>query len=100
RTIALDLDRATPYRSLSLAGGVIRPFQTENGKECQRDLMRCAAAREINTKVPFCELPKADQDWVMHGEKRGATGEELWQEGLWYGVKGFCDWLESRTDKN
>jgi excinuclease ABC subunit A len=69
RTIALDLDRAIPDRSLSLAGGVVRPFRTENGKECQRDLMRCAAAREVNTKIPFCELPKADQDWVLFGER-------------------------------
>src|SRR5262249_7529405 len=47
RTIALDLMRAIPDRSLSIAQGVVKPFQTENGRECQRDLMRCAAAKEV-----------------------------------------------------
>lgn len=99
RTIAIDLERALPDRSLSIAGGVIKPFQTENGQQCQRDLMRCAAVREVDVKCPFDELPKADRDWVMYGERKGASGEELWEDGLWYGVKGFFDWLESKAYK-
>ncbi len=99
RTIAIDLERAIPDRSLSIAGGVIKPFQTENGQQCQRDLMRCAAVREVDVKCPFDELPKADRDWVKYGERKGAKGEELWEEGLWYGVQGFFDWLESKAYK-
>ena len=99
RTIALDLQRAIPDRALSIAQGVVKPFQTESGQECQRDLMRCAAAKEIDTMCPFEDLPKADQDWILHGEKSGVKGEELWQAGLWYGVKGFFDWLETKSYK-
>jgi excinuclease ABC subunit A len=99
RTITLDLDRALPDRSLSIAKGVIKPFQTENGQECQRDLLRCAAERGLDVRVPFSELSKADQNWVMFGERPGTNGEELWQAGEWYGVKGFFDWLEARTYK-
>ncbi len=99
RTIAIDLERALPDRSLSIARGVIKPFQTENGQQCQRDLMRCAAVREVDVKCPFDDLPKADRDWVMYGERKGAKGEELWEDGLWYGVKGFFDWLESKAYK-
>ncbi len=99
RTIALDLSRAIPDRSLSIAQGVVKPFQTENGRECQRDLMRCAAAKDIDTMCPFEDLPQAEQDWLIYGEKNGAKGEELWQEGLWYGVKGFFDWLETKSYK-
>ena len=99
RTIAIDLARAIPDRGLSIAQGVVKPFQTENGRECQRDLMRCAATREVDTMCPFEELPKADQDWVLHGEKRGTPGDDLWKDGLWYGVKGFFDWLESKSYK-
>jgi excinuclease ABC subunit A len=99
RTIAIDLDRAIPDPSLSIAGGVIKPFQTENGRECQRDLLRCAAGRELDVKCPFEELPKADRDWVLQGERPGASGEELWEAGLWYGVKGFFNWLESKAYK-
>ncbi len=99
RTIAIDLERALPDRSLSIKGGVVKPFQTENGKQCQTDLLRCAAVREVDVKCPFDELPKTDRDWVMYGERPGAKGEELWEEGLWYGVKGFFDWLESKAYK-
>ena len=99
RTIAIDLARAIPDRSLSIAQGVVKPFQTENGRECQRDLMRCAAKKDIDTLCPFEELPKSEQNWVLHGEKPGTSGEELWQNGQWYGVKGFFDWLESKSYK-
>ena len=99
RTIGLDLMRALPDRSLSIVQGVVKPFQTENGRECQRDLMRCAAVKEIDTMCPFDELPGAEQDWVLYGERPGASGEDLWQNGEWYGVKGFFDWLETKSYK-
>lgn len=99
RTIAIDLHRAIPDRGLSIAQGVVKPFQTENGRECQRDLMRCAAVKEIDTMCPFEELPQVDQDWVLYGEKTSGSGEDLWQSGLWYGVKGFFDWLETKSYK-
>jgi len=99
RTIALDLSRAIPDRALSIAQGVVKPFQTENGQECQRDLMRCAAVKEIDTMCPFEDMSKAEQDWLIYGEKSGASAEELREAGLWYGVKGFFDWLESKSYK-
>jgi excinuclease ABC subunit A len=99
RTIAIDLARAIPDRALSIAQGVVKPFQSESGRECQRDLMRCAAKKDIDTLCPFEELPKAEQNWVLHGEKSAMTGEELAENGLWYGVKGFFAWLESKSYK-
>jgi excinuclease ABC subunit A len=99
RTIALDLFRAIPDRALSIAQGVVKPFQTESGQQCQRDLMRCAAAKEIDTMCPFEELPQVEQDWILYGENTGAKGDELSDAGLWYGVKGFFEWLESKSYK-
>ncbi|HEX8295033.1 MAG TPA: excinuclease ABC subunit A [Chthoniobacteraceae bacterium] len=99
RTIAVDLARALPERGLSIAQGVVKPFQTENGRECQRDLMRAAAAKDIDTMCPFDELPKTEQDWVIYGERPDAPGEELWEGGLWYGVKGFFAWMEKKAYK-
>ena len=99
RTIGLDIMRAIPDPTLSIALGVVKPFQTENGAQCQRDLMRCARAKHIDTMCPFDELPQAEQDWVIYGENKRAAGEELWKDGLWYGVKGFFDWLESKSYK-
>ena len=105
RTIAIDLQRAIPDRSLSLAEGCVKPFQTESGADCQRDMMRCAKAKEIDVKTPFDDLPECDQQWVLEGEEwqRSAaqrrSGEDLWKEGLWYGVRGFFRWMESKAYK-
>ena len=100
RTIGIDLNRAIPDRRLSLADGVIKPFQTGNMKECQRDLLKSASRKEVDIHVPFEELPKADQDWVIEGDTRpDQTAEEIWESGGWYGVRGFFDWMESRAYK-
>src|ERR1700757_889754 len=100
RTIGIDLNRALPDRRLSLADGVVKPFQTGSMKECQRDLLKCAARKEVDIHAPFEELPKADQDWVIEGDTRpDQTAEEIWETGGWYGVRGFFDWMEGRSYK-
>lgn len=99
RTIAIDLMRAIPDKSLSIAQGVVKPFQSESGQQCQRDLMRAAAAKDIDTMCPFEELPENEQEWIVYGEDNGATGEELSDSGQWYGIKGFFAWLESKSYK-
>ena len=101
RSIGIDLGRAIPDFSLSIRHGAVKPFQTENGKECQRDLMRACAECNMDVDCPFEELTKTEQDFVMFGEKkRGSeTSEEQWKDGRWYGVKGFFDWLETKTYK-
>ena len=97
RIIGIDWNRVLPDRSQSLRSGVIRPFQSGHSKECQRDLLKAAARSEVDVDCPFDELPKADQDWIINGE--GGDPDEAWQNGQWYGVKGFFDWLESKTYK-
>jgi excinuclease ABC subunit A len=97
RVIGIDWDRVMPDRSLSIAGGVVRPFQGGQSAECQRDLLRAAAKQEVDISCPFEELPEADQRWVIEGD--GGDAEENWQSGGWYGVKGYFNWLESKTYK-
>ena len=100
RTIGIDLDRAMPDRSLSIADGVVKPFQTGQMRECQRDLLTRAMEREIDIHCPFAELPLADQNWVIEGDVRpDLTADEVWESGGWYGVRGFFNWMESRTYK-
>jgi excinuclease ABC subunit A len=98
RIIGIDWNRVLPDRSQSLRSGVVRPFQSGHSKECQRDLLKAAARSEIDVDCPFEELPKRDQNWVIYGEG-GGDPDEAWQNGQWYGVKGFFDWLESKTYK-
>jgi excinuclease ABC subunit A len=101
RTIAIDLNRAIPDRSLSIAGGVVRAFQGQQFGESQKDLLRACAREEIDVRTPFEDLPKADQDFVINGEARddGTDVEELAENDRWYGVRGFFKWLESKTYK-
>src|SRR5438067_3776524 len=100
RTIAIDLDRAIPDRSLSIAQGVVRVFRGQEMGESQKDLLRACAREEIDVNAPFEELSKADQDFVINGEKRaGEYTDQDYENDRWYGVRGFFRWLESKTYK-
>jgi excinuclease ABC subunit A len=100
RTIAIDLNKAIPDRSLSVKQGVVRVFRGAEFGESQKDLLRACAREEIDINVPFEELPKTDQDFVIEGEKRsGDYTDEDYENDRWYGVRGFFRWLESKTYK-
>jgi excinuclease ABC subunit A len=100
RTIAIDLNRAIPDRALSIAQGAVRVFRGEEMGESQKDLLRACAREEIDVHLPFEELPKHDQDFVINGEKgAGEFTEEDYESDRWYGVRGFFRWLESKTYK-
>jgi len=100
RTIGIDLDRAMPDRRLTIADGVVKPFQTGQMRECQQDLLSRALDRQVDIHCAFEELPKADQDWVISGDLRpDLSADAVWESGGWYGVRGFFDWMESRAYK-
>jgi excinuclease ABC subunit A len=100
RTIAIDLNKAIPDRSLSIKQGVVRVFRGVEFGESQKDLLRACVHKEIDINVPFEELPKADQNFVIEGEKRsGEYTDEDYGYDRWYGVRGFFRWLESKTYK-
>jgi excinuclease ABC subunit A len=98
RTIALDLNKALPDRSLSIKEGVVRVFRGQEFGESQKDLLRACAREEVDINLPFEELPKSDQDFVINGEKR-TDGVEDEDDDRWYGVRGFFRWAESKTYK-
>ena len=100
RTIAIDFNKAIPDRNLSIKQGAIRVFRGAEFGESQKDLLRACAREEIDINVPFEELPKSDQDFVIEGEKRSDGVEDDYEDdGRWYGVRGFFRWLESKTYK-
>ncbi|MES2997494.1 MAG: excinuclease ABC subunit UvrA [Verrucomicrobiota bacterium] len=102
RVIGIDLAKAVPDPSLSIAKGAIKPFQGDRGDECQRDLLRCMAERGIDPKTAWEDLAGPEQEWIYYGDRK-TTGpedlEELWQSGGWYGVMGFFEWLETKAYK-
>ena len=100
RTISIDLNKALPDRRLSIKQGVVRVFRGAEFGESQKDLLRACAREDIDLDVPFEQLPKADQKFVIEGEKRsGDYTEEDYEDERWYGVRGFFRWMESKTYK-
>src|SRR5450631_3485693 len=92
RSIGVDYDLVIPDGSLSLRDGAIKPWQTESNKECQVDLLKFARKRSIPIDTPWRDLSDAERAWVIEGE--GA-----WTKKVWYGVRRFFAWLESRAYK-
>jgi excinuclease ABC subunit A len=92
RTIGIDYGLVIPDETRSLRGGAIKPWQTKSYAECQEDLERFAKLRGIPLATPWRELPTEARRWVIEGE--GA-----WTKKLWYGVKRFFAWLETRAYK-
>ena len=97
RVIGIDVNKALPDKSLSIAEGVVRAFWGDTYYECQEDLENGARRRGVSLVTPFDELPEEEQRWILDGETEDE--EEAWEHGLWYGVRGFFRWLESRSYK-
>ncbi len=95
RVIGIDINKAMPDKSLSIAEGLVRAFQGESHYECEEDLERCARVRGLSIVTPFDELSEEDQQWIIEGE--GGNPEDAWQLGTWYGINGFFEWMESRA---
>ncbi len=91
RVIGIDPGLVIPDEGKTLAGGAIRPWQSESFSECRRDLERFARRQKVPLDVPWRELSQGQRGWVMEGRWVG--------EGSWYGIKGFFDWLETKSYK-
>ena len=92
RTMGIDYDLVIPDAGLSLAEGAVKVWQGKSYRSCQRDLMRYARKREVPTDRPWRRLAKRHRRWVIEGE-----GD--WRRGVWYGVRRFFDWLETKSYK-
>ena len=92
RSIGVDYGLVIPDGSLTLREGAIKPWQTESYKECQDDLLKFARKRDIPLDTPWRDLTEAQRAWVIEGE-----GE--WTKKVWYGVRRFFAWLETKAYK-
>jgi excinuclease ABC subunit A len=99
RVISIDYQLAIPDASRTLAQGLVKPWQTGLGAECQADLMRMCRHAGIPTNVPFEKLPKKWRDLVVDGDPDYGKDEEHEWPRAWYGVKGYFRWLESKAYK-
>ncbi len=92
RTMGIDYDLVIPDHSKSLRDGAIRPWQSGQSAECQRDLLRFARRKGVADDIAWRDLPEEDRNWVIEGEGG-------WSSGGWYGVRRYFDWLESKSYK-
>jgi excinuclease ABC subunit A len=90
RTIGIDYGLVIPDETRTLRGGAIKPWQTKSYAECQQDLEKFAQLRGIALDTPWRELPAEARRWVIEGEGS-------WTRKVWYGLKRFFAWLETRA---
>jgi len=83
----IDEDKVVPDRTKTLEQGAVEPWTKPLSKGMQRELLAEARRRRIPTNVPFKDLKKEDQRFVLDGG-----------DG-YHGVKGFFDWLQAKKYK-
>src|SRR5687768_16225269 len=98
RVIGVDFGLVVPNESLSLKEGAVRPWQTASFKECQDDLEKYAKKRRMPLEVPWKDLTEEQRLWVLEGEPEWVSWRKSWP-GVWYGVRRFFKWLESKAYK-
>ncbi|HSH94814.1 MAG TPA: excinuclease ABC subunit A, partial [Roseimicrobium sp.] len=99
RIISIDYNLALPDTSKTIAGGVVRPWQTGVSADCQTDLLKFCKQRHIPTDVPFAEMSEEHRTLVIDGEPDHGKDEDHEWPKSWYGVKGYFRWLESKSYK-
>ncbi len=98
RVIGIDPGLIVPDESKTLAGGAVKPWQSESYKECQDDLMKMCRLRGVATDIAWRDLPAEHRHWVMEGEPEFKSWQRSWPK-YWYGVRRFFDWLETKAYK-
>jgi len=72
-----------PDRTLSLGDGAVEPWTHPSGKRYQRELMKAARRRKVDTETPWEKLPETTRAFVYAGG------------GSFPGIQGFFEELES-----
>lgn len=85
RTIGVDIDLVVPDKTLSLREGAVKPFGTD--REEYLELLEFCRKERIPTDVPFEGLEETARRRIIDGAKG------------YYGIKGFFEWLETKTYK-
>ena len=98
RVIGVDFGLVVPDETKTLKGGAVRTWQTASFKECQDDLEKYCKKRRIPMDVPWNQLDEKHKAWVLEGEPEWVSWRKSWP-GVWYGVRRFFKWLESKAYK-
>lgn len=83
----IDEAKVIPDPEKSLEEGAVEPWTKPLSRGLMKELLREAGKRSIPTDIPFKNLKKEWQEFVLEGG-----------DG-YYGVKGFFDWLQRKKYK-
>ena len=97
KTLGLDIRKAIPDESLSIADGLVRAFGGNTYAECQTDLITAAIKKGVDIHKPFDQFSEKERKWLIEGTRDDP--EAAYKAGEWYGVRGFFKWQESRAYK-
>ncbi|MCB1938025.1 MAG: excinuclease ABC subunit A [Rhodocyclaceae bacterium] len=98
RVIGIDFGLVVPDESKTLKQGAVKPWQTASYSECQDDMEMMAKKAGIPLDVPWRDLTDEQKHWVLEGEDTWKNWSRSWP-GVWYGVRRFFDWLETKAYK-
>ena len=90
REMGIDYDLVIPDERRSLREGAIKPLQTKTYLRYQRYLLDQAERAGVPVDAPWHDLSPDERAWVVDGDGRR-------REGLWFGLRGFFDWLERKS---
>jgi excinuclease ABC subunit A len=93
RIIDIDPDLVVPDPRLSIAEGCVKPFQTPFYEEAQQNLTDFLRRAGIPADVPWSDLDERARRLIWEGEP--GNGKYRWRR--WSGIRGFFDWLGTRT---
>jgi excinuclease ABC subunit A len=83
----IDEDKIIPDTNMSLEQGAVEPWTKPVSRGMMRELLKEAKRRRIPTDMPFKDLKKEEQRWVLEGGDGYA------------GLRGFFDWLQTKKYK-
>lgn len=86
-TIGVDYGLVIPSPLVSIKDGAVEPFTRPAHSWAQKELLKYAAAANIDINKPFADLEDFQQNCIIYGD-----------EG-WRGVKGFFQWLDTKKYK-
>ncbi len=85
RTIGVDIDLVVPDRGLTIENGAVKPFGVD--REEYFELLDFCKKEKIPLNVAFGDLEDSARQKIINGTRS------------YYGIKGFFQWLETKTYK-
>ncbi|MBI2964067.1 MAG: excinuclease ABC subunit UvrA [Deltaproteobacteria bacterium] len=87
RTIGIDMGLVVPDGRKSIRDGAIKPWSIPAAEWERKECLKFCAKNRIAVDLPWSELPAEHRRLVLEGD------------GKYYGVRGWFEWLETKTYK-